>query len=344
VVTGGQNPAMRGLGKTLAVSFVLAITLGACGFGTANPGPTPDQLLKLAFGNLETSSSYRVQGTYTGVIPRVDVDVTAVAPLGAKGSITDDTHAARLSFVYRDGKTYFSGTSIPGLPGKLGTFLSGKWVFNSSATKEVEPLVSTRKLATPASLEDAFLRGRSGLQSKPVSVSGKKAVALFDSAETVIVTLGANPKLLKIERPVGARPQDGFTEVNLEFGEYSQVTTLEIPGQPLDLADPTVLPAKYATVSGTLAKLPCDVVSCGARVSVTNTAGQIEPSLPAIVKIHFMKPDRTPIDSCTAAIPLLAHGATVDVSCRVTGGAWSSAMRAGGDYLSSVEVSNPLYD
>jgi hypothetical protein len=335
---------MRGLGSTLAISFVLAISFGGCGFGPAAPAPTPDQLLRAAFGNLEKTTSYRVQGTYTSVIPRVDVDVTAVASLGAKGSITDDTKAAKLSFVYRDGKTYFSGASIPGLPGKLGTYLSGKWVFNSSTQSEVEPLVSTRKLTTPASLEDAFLRGQAGMKSRAVLIAGKQAVALSNGTETVTVTAAASPQLLKIERAVDSRPQDGFTQVNLDFGEYSLVSTLEIPGLPLDLADPTVLPAKYAAVNGTLTRLACDVASCGARVSVTNTAGQIEPSLPAAVKIHFTKPDRTAIDTCTAPIPLIAHSATVDVSCRVTGGAWSTAMRAGGDYLSSVEISNPLYD
>jgi hypothetical protein len=335
---------MRVVVTTRALSLVVVISLAACGLGPTNPAPTPDQLLRAAFRNLEKSTSYRVQGTYTGVIPRVDVDVTAVAPLGARGSITDDTKAAKLSFVYREGKTYFSGTSIPGLPGKLGTFLAGKWVFNSTAASEVEPLVSTRKLTTPASLEDAFLRGQGGMNSRAVTITGKKGIALSNGAEKVTISTAANPQLLKIERSVDSRPQDGFTQVNLDFGEYSQVSSLEMPGLPLDLADPTVLPAKFATVSGTLARLACGVASCGARVTVTNTAGQIEPSLPANVRISFMRPDRTAIDSCTAPIALIAHGATEDVSCQVSGGAWSNAMRAGGDYLSSVEVSNPLYD
>ena len=133
--------------------------------------------------------------------------------------------------------------------------------------------------------------------------------------------------------------------MNLDFGEYSQLSTLEIPGLPLDLADPTVLPAKYAAVSGSLAKLPCDVNSCGAKVSVTNSQGQIQPSPPAVVTIRFLRmADRTPIDACMAPIPLIAHAATEEISCRVVGGPWQSAMKKGGDYLTSVEVSNPLYD
>jgi hypothetical protein len=336
---------MRGLGNTLAVFVVSTILVSACGSGTSNSEPTPDQLLKLAFRNLEKSSSYRVQGTYSGVAPRVDVDVTAVAPLGARGSITDDTRAARLSFVYRDGKTYFSGTSIPGTPGKLGTFLAGKWVFNSTADTQVEPLVSTRKLASPVLLEVAFLVGQARLQSKPVTFAGKKAVALFNSAEKITVTTGAKPQLLKIERPVGAIPQDGFTQVNLEFGEFSLVATLDVPGLPLDLADPTVLPARYAAVRGTLANLSCNPTTCGARVTVTNSAGAIEPSPGALVTIRFTKKsDGSPIDSCYATIPIIDHAATEEVACRVTGGAWQSVMGNGGDYLTAVEVSNPLYD
>jgi len=336
---------MRGLGTTLALSAVLAIAFSACALGAPNPASTPDQLLTIAFRNLERSTSYRVQGTYTGIIPRVDVDVTAVVPVGARGSITDDTRAAKLSFVYRDGKTYFSGTSIPGLPGKLGTFLAGKWVFNSTATSEVEPLLSTRKLATPSALENAFLRGQAGLRSKLVTLSGRGAVALFHGAEKVTVSSAASPELLKIERPVDSAPQDGFTQVNLDFGEFSQVTTLDIPGPPLDLADPTVLPARYSAVKDSLAKLACSIASCGAKVSVTNSAGQIEPVPGAMVTIRFLKmSDGTPIDSCSAPIPLIAHGATEDISCRVVGGAWSTAMRGGGDYLTTVELSNPLYD
>ena len=148
-----------------------------------------------------------------------------------------------------------------------------------------------------------------------------------------------------ITRPVGAAPQDGFTEVNLDFGEFSQVSTLEVPGLPLDLSDPTVLPARYATVSNSLAKLSCDIASCGAKVAVTNLAGPIEPSPAATLTIHFMRmSDRSLIASCSTPIPLIAHGASEDLSCRVVGGAWSAAMRAGGSYLSSVELSNPLYD
>jgi hypothetical protein len=336
---------MRGWGTTLALFAVLAISVAACGFEAPKPSETPDQLFKRAFQNLEKSSSYRVQGTYTGVIPRVDVDVVSVSPVGARGSITDDTKAAKLSFVYRDGRTYFSGTSIPGLPGKLGTFLAGKWVFNSTADAQVEPLVSTRKLASPVLLQVAFLVGQASVRSKPVTYGGKKALALFNSAETVTVTPGANPMLLKIERPVGSRPQDGFTQVNLDFSEFSQVSSLEVPGLPLDLADPTVLPARYAAVKDSLARLACDVASCGGKVSVTNLAGQIEPLPAATVTIKFLKmSDRTLIDSCTAAVPLIAHGASEDVACRVAGGAWQRVMRGGGDYLTTVEVSNPLYD
>ena len=336
---------MRGLRNTLAVSFVLAISLGGCGFGAADAARSPDQLLTAAFRNLEKSTSYRVQGTYTSGIPQVDVDVTAVAPRGARGSITDGSNAGKLLFVYRDGKTYFSGTTIPGLPGKLGTFLTGKWVFNSTATGDVEPLVSTRKLTSPSTLEDAFLRGQAGLKATTATISGKKAVALANRAEKVTVSTGANPQLLKIERQVGSSPQDGFTQVSLDFGEYSQETTLEIPGPPLDLADPTVLPAKYAAVKDSLTRLACDAASCGARVSVSNSAGQIEPVPAAKVTIRFLRmADKTAIDSCSQPIPLIANGATEDVSCRVAGGAWSTAMGRGGDYLIAVDVSNPLYD
>jgi hypothetical protein len=337
---------MRGLVQTLAVLVVVAISLGACSLGPANAAQTPDQLLTVAFRNLEKASSYRVQGTYTSAIPQVDVDVTAVAPRGARGIITDPGNEAKLLFVYRDGKTYFSGTTIPGLPGKLSTFLTGKWVFNSTATSDVEPLVSTRKLTSPSTLEDAFLRGQAGLKSSEVTLSGRKAVALSNRAEKVTVTTGAKPELLKIERQVGSSPQDGFTQVNLAFSEYSQETTLEIPGPPLDLADPTVLPAKYAAVKDSLTRLvPCDIASCGARVSVTNAAGQIEPVPAAKVTIRFLKmADRSAIDSCSQPIPLIASGATVEVSCRVAGGAWSTAMGRGGDYLIAVDVSNPLYD
>jgi len=78
---------------------------------------------------------------------------------------------------------------------------------------------------------------------------------------------------------------------------------------------------------------------------VTNSAGQIEPSPAAKVTIRFLRmADRALIDSCTAPIPLIAHGMAVEVSCRVVGGAWSNAMRGGGDYLTTVELSNPLYD
>jgi hypothetical protein len=335
---------MRGLGILLACLVALAISAGGCGFSSGSPGASPDQLLKQAFGNLEKATSYRVQGTFTSTMPRVDIDVTAVAPTESRGSITDDTHAAKLSFISMRGKTYFSGTSIPGLPAKLSDFLSGKWVFNSSSPADSEPLVSTKKLAMPANLEDAFLRGQSGMRSKPVTFAGQKGLALSNAAETVTVSTGSIPVLLAIERSVDAAPLDGFTEVNLGFGEFSKLKAIELPSSPLDLADQTVLPANYMEVQGSLARV-CTATGCAASASVTNSAGQIEPSPPAAVKITFKQTsDGKLIDSCTAAIPLIAHGATEAVSCMVTGGAWQKWYAGGGgDFTTSVEVNNPLY-
>jgi hypothetical protein len=338
---------MRGLGILLAWLVALAISAGGCGFGSGSPAASPDQLLKGAFGNLEKATSYRVQGTFTSTVPRVDIDVTAVAPTESKGSITDDTHAAKLSFISMQGKTYFSGTSIPGLPTKLSDFLSGKWVFNSTSPADAEPLVSTKKLTMPASLEDAFLRGQAGMRSKAVTFAGQKGLALSNATETVTVSTGSDPVLLGIERSVDAVPLDGFTQVNLGFGEFSKMKAIELPSSPLDLADQTVLPANYSEVKGSLAFVgTCAAGGCGAKISVTNSAGQIEPSPPASVKISFkQRSNGVLIDSCTAPIPLIAHGATVDVGCRVAGGAWQKWIVNGGlDYVASFEVSNPLYD
>jgi hypothetical protein len=336
---------MRGLGQTLAVFVAFALTLSACAFGPAKAAPSPDQLLTLAFKNLEKSSSYRVQGTFTSTVPRVDVDVTAVAPGGAMGSITDDTRAAKLEFIRRQGRIYLSGTSVPGLPGKLGQFLAGKWVYNSVAGTVVEPLISTGKLSAPGTLENAFLRGQSGMASTTSTVAGRKVIQLSNRSEKVTITAAANPQLVKIERPVDSSPQDGFTEVNLDFGEFSWRSTLEAPANAVDLGDPTGLPARYSAVGGTLAKLACDTTSCGARVTVTNSAGAIEPIPPAVLKFNFKKAaDGSLIDSCSVPIPLIPNGASEEVSCRVSGGAWHTFGINGGDFNVSPVVSNPLYD
>ena len=336
---------MRGLGQTLALFAAFTITLGACGFAPAKSAPSPDQLLTHAFKNLEKSSSYRVQGTFTSSVPRVDVDVTAIAPGGSMGSITDDSRAAKLEFISRQGRIYLSGTSLPGLPGKLSQFLAGKWVYNSVAGTEVEPLISTRKLAAPASLADAFLRGQSGMASTTATIAGKRVIRLSNRAEKVSITDSASPQLVKIERSVDASPQDGFTQVNLDFGEFSWRSTLEAPANAIDLGDPAGLPARYGAVAGTLAKLPCDPMTCGAKVTVTNSAGAIEPVPPAVLKFSFKKAsDGSLIDSCTVPIPLIAHGASQELSCRVTGGAWHSFGTTGGDFNVSPALSNPLYD
>ena len=336
---------MRGLGKTLALLFVFALPLSACGFAPTKPAPSPDELLTLAFKNLEKSSSYRVQGTFTSAIPRVDVDVTAVARGGSMGSIMDDTRAAKLEFISRPGRIYLLGTSLPGLPGKLDQFLAGKWVYNSVAGSEVEPLISTGKLAAPASLEDAFLRGQSGMASTTATVAGKRVIQLSNRAEKVSITDSASPQLVKIERPVDASPQDGFTQVNLDFGEFSWRSTLEAPANAVDLGDPAGLPARYAAVKDSLALLPCDMSSCGAKVTVTNSAGAIDPVPGAVLTITFKKRvDGSVIDSCTAAVPLIAHAAQEEVSCRVTGGAWHGFAMSGGQYTATSALSNPLYD
>ena len=344
---------MRALTRPDPFAIVLAgllaaglVALAGCS-AAAGPPPvaSPDQLAREAFANFDRQAGYHLTGSIMAGGEAVNLDLTVRGAESVSGHVEDA--AGAVWFTVAGGKSYFQG-DWPGLPAGLRKFLHARWLTDSDRsapdpfTAEPGPLV--KKLWTKADLEDAFLRGFSNLKAGRARLGGRALIALYNDQEQVYVTGTSKPRLVEIDRPAGSVRQDGFTQVALGFSDPGAAPALDPPPNPIDVADPSQLPAQYEEQPDTLAFNACDYNSCGAKVTLVNKAGKIAPDPAPLVTFTLKREDGTTIDACTVPIPLVEHGATVDVSCRVSGPGWHAFAVAGGHYGGSFSLSNPLYD
>ena len=328
------------------LSAALLMALAGCSAAAGPPPvPSPDQLAREAFANFDRQAGYHLSGSIMATGGQVNLDLTVAGTESVSGHVEDA--AGAVSFTVIGGRSYFQG-DWPGLPAGLRKFLHARWLTDSDRsapdpfTAEPGPLV--KKLWTKADLEDAFLRGFSGLKEARARLGGRTLVELFNDQEQVYVSGTSKPRLVEIDRPPRSAGQDGFTQVALGFSDVGPAPTIEPPSNAVDVADPSQLPAQYEEQPDTLAFGACDYDSCGARVTLVNKAGKIAPDPAPLVTFTFKREDGTTIDACTSPVPLVEHGATVDVSCRVSGPGWHAFAVAGGHYGGSFSLSNPLYD
>ena len=338
--------APPGPGPLVGLMAALLIALAGCSaVAGSQPVPSPDQLALEAFANFDSQAGYHLTGSIMDAGGPVNLDLTVVGTQSVSGHVEDA--AGAVSFTMIGSKSYFQG-DWPGLPAGLRKFLHARWLTDSDRsasdpfTAEPGPLV--KKLGTKADLEDAFFRGFSGLKEARVRLGGRTLVELYKDQEQVYLSGTSKPRLVEIDRPPRAVGQDGFTQVALGFSDLGAAPTIGVPPNVVDIADPSQLPAQYEEQSDTLAFFACDYDSCGAKVTLVNRAGKIAPDPAPLGTFTFKREDGTIIDACTAPVPLVEHGATVDVSCRVSGPGWHAFAVAGGHYGGSFSLSNPLYD
>ncbi len=339
-------PAIPGLASLPALLAALLLGLAGCSAAAGPPPvPSPDQLAREAFADFNRQTSYHLTGSIMAGGGPVNVDLTVVGNDAVSGHV--EGAAGPVWFTVTGGKSYFQ-SEWPGQPAGLRKFLHGRWLTDSDRsapdpfTADPGPLL--KKLWTKADLNDAFLRGFSDLQQTRARLGGRTLVELYNEQERVYLTSTSKPRLVEIDRPARAVSQDGFTEVAIGFSDYGATSRIDPPPDAVDIADPSQLPAQYEEQPNTLAFVACDYDSCGAKVTLVNKAGKIAPDPAPLATFTFKREDGTTIDACTAPVPLVAHGATVDVSCRVSGPAWRSFATAGGHYGGSFSLSNPLYD
>ena len=338
--------ALPGSGPLAALLASVLVGLAGCSAAAGPPPvPSPDQLAREAFADFDRQAGYHLTGSIMAAGGPVNLDLTVAGTESVSGHVEDA--AGAVWFTVTGGKSYFQG-DWPGLPAGLRKFLHARWLTDSDRsaadpfTADPGPLV--RKLWTKADLEDAFFRGFSGLREAPARLAGRTVVELFNDQEQVYVSGTSKPRLLEIDRPPRSASQDGFTQVALGFSDLAATARIDPPPEAVDVADPSQLPAQYEEQPDTLAFGACDYDSCGARVTLVNKAGKFAPDPAPLATFTFKREDGTTIDACTARIPLVEHGATVEVSCRVSGPGWHTFAVAGGHYGGSFTLSNPLYD
>lgn len=152
------------------------------------------------------------------------------------------------------------------------------------------------------------------------TIDGHQATALSFGGDTFWVVQGSPDQLVGFKAATAGTLQD----VDLTIAS-TKVPNVSAPGQSVNPDDPSTLPAQYSVIdtfdpNGTD---DCNPTTCTLHADVTNDGGS--PQGTSSVQLTAQDPSTNAgIASCTATIPAIATNQDQDVTCTLSGGAWTA--------------------
>lgn len=294
------------------------------------------------------SKVVRLKGQFTSRDPyQVDLTISRGGDGGVSGSGTSGS--APFKVMVAGSKTYIQGQAYwqrvaAGDEDELreARAYGDKWVLARGTSLSLA-LIQLRDLGGLASqLQEDSKRVKKG---KETTVDGTTVVPLTDGATTYYVTQSSPNRLVRVV----AQSSGGSlrnVKLDVDYDAQLHVSTLG-EGQFVDPDDPSTLPARYRA-AGVPQFVGCDRDSsaCGLKVSVENEAGPPQGQSTAVLSV-LQEDERTPIGTCNAPIPGVAHNQTANVSCNIDGNAWNAFKRSvsGSTTIHGhVDLKNPPYD
>jgi hypothetical protein len=335
------SPAvLRGLWARLRL-WLLAVPLvaGACGSPIeALTGPSADELAAQAFASLDRAPATHLAGVFVNAGRHFVLDCTLRRGGEARGSIEIDGRPYQM--LVSGGHTFVSGQGFWASYGdpKVARLYGDGWVMLDASG------VSTLGgLASPCSVGRALREKRFQLKKEDgeTRVAGQAAVELSDSSGKLFVSAGKQPRLLRIESARGYRAPDGSSDLRLDFG-YPASVEIAPPSAFIDPANPRTFPAHYVAEGVRIGR--CDASGCSLTASVRNLAGPPAGQSTATLKLRAA--DNRDLGGCTVNLPALEYQQAQEVSCTVSGGAWSGFYASSSDrqYFARATIQNPPYD
>jgi hypothetical protein len=331
------------------VRAVAGVTAGVLLAGCATPDlpfvtKSADQLAAGAVNALGRTPVLHVSGTLQGDKP-YRVDVTGRSGGTAQGSGTYDGHA----FSYRDvggrqylkGEAFWQGLYTDQAMRRQARGYQDNWVVaaESPVTTLLGLLVSPITLAPTLGAHAHQLS-----KAQEVVTPAGRAVALKDRGITYYVTTSDPVRLVRVRTDPGYKEPSGLSDVRLDIAYPGGMPPVPAPTHAVDPADPATLPALYEAQSVKDVQ-PCDATSCTFQITLLDKGGA--PVGTTTVTFHMLSTDagRKEIGSCSAQVPVAAHGQQVTAACAITGPGWSDYIRGDHDsYYAEYTYQNPPYD
>jgi hypothetical protein len=328
-------------GTVVIVMALIVWIVQSGGFGFGMGGVTADQYLTQAMSHWTAHHVVHETGSFSLNGHRYQLDVTQQLP-GGDGQGTVSVDGTSLQYRYAGGSAYVVGPQEwwAGREPKLAAFLAGKWATSQALAEDL----STTTLRRSLTMLDRALPGKTYNQKGgTIRVNGAEAVKLSDSTGDVYVTTGSQSRFVRLVSRPAFRTPDGVSAIRIDL-DYPAALTVQPPDQAVDTAVPKTLPARYTLVEGSFKHgTDCDTANrCTLTDTVRNVGGpQVDnPS----VEFHLNKADGGDLGGCTAAIRPVANEQTEDVSCTVSGQAWTDFTKVGGRYQVKANLHNPLWD
>jgi len=326
----------------IGVVLVL-LALGVVGGGGgpfAIGGPPASQYVGQALDHWAATRVIHETGTFSMDGHRYKLDVTEQRQGDAQGTVTIDDKSVQYRYV--GGRTFVLGAQdwwTSRTDPKLSGYLAGKWATTPTEADEL----STTTLVRSLSMLDQALPGQSfGQKGAATRVDGVAAVKLSDGSGDVYVSTSRPVRFVRLVSSSSYRTADGVSEVKVDL-DYPGSLSVQPPDPVVNTDDPKTLPARYAEEPGSFKFSSCDSASgCTVTATMRNQGGpQVgDPS----AEFRLNRIDGGDLGGCTAPIRPVANDQTEDVSCRISGQAWTDFTRAGGRYQGKVTVHNPFYD
>lgn len=323
------------IGMILVIALLGSLANG--GFGARSA----DQLATEATRSFTSAQVVHRSGSFTRANHHYTVELSENKRGDAQGFVTQDGVRFELRAVdgrayVRAGQDYWKTTS----DAQLARVFDGQWVYSSVVSVDVSEAVLRESLSALSLLD---VHGTGLKQGPRTRVGGADALRLTDARGDVYVSASSPVRILRIVTRPGYTTGDGLSDVDLRF-DYPSALRVAKPEAFLDPEDPRTLPALFLVEPDSLRFTNCTGTSagCGLSATVRNRRGQSGGQPRA--DFHLTRDGGADLGSCSAPIEPVPYDQTEDVSCTVSGPAFTAFQRAGGHINAAIKVYNPIYD
>lgn len=329
--------------RRLVVVGAVSLMMAACGLPFGIGQASTSQLLNGATDNLAKSSSFEVAGSFTSGSDKVQLDLQFKSPNTVHMDRT--LSGVKVEVVQVGGATYYRGKDY--IATVVGTDTLGqaltkyigdtRWVTSKNATP-----IDMSGLTDANKVKANFLT-TIGVQRKDnVTFNGQDTAELTGSGYILNVTESSPYQLVRL-RTQGTGSSD-FADADLTFENYNKSFEISAPSEVLNLDDGSTWPPLYTVTAISLSR--CDADPCNPSATVQNAGGTKGASAPSTVTFTATNDaDSSVLGTCKATItPDLNNGQKTDVTCTITGGAWTAFVQNGGSFHIKAEPDNPTYD
>lgn len=324
---------------------LIALFLVLNSTGLSPTGVTAGRMFNDATRNLSSAVAVHYEGSFvsdTG--EKVRLDLTVSSGGDSQGSLARGGRRVELvatgSDTYLRGRDYWATADA-----RMAKVYGDSWVRGSPASLGVDVASALAPSSLARALRSEFGDERSLQELRKAGSSvirGSAAVRLSGRRAEFYVTSTEPFRLVRLVSPSGLETASGDRDFAFDLA-YPAGFQAAQPSPFIDPADPRTLPARY-TREGLEFGRCGDASGCEVKFSVRNRGGQ--PVGQSTASVNVSSTAGADLGACSVNLPAIAYNETAQLSCRVSGPAWSAFARGAGTrtFQAQLEIVNPPYD